>query len=233
MKTYERPEGQALRAIGYGRVSTDDQAESGAGLDAQRAAVQAEATRRGWNLVAYIEDRGASGKDLDRPGIQCVLEHLKAHRADVLMVAKLDRLSRSMFDFADLLERRSKGEGWSIVALDLGVDTSTPTGEAMANMTATFSRLERRLIGQRTKDALAVKRRQGTRLGRPERVAPEVVARVQTDRTNGKTLQAIADELTSEGVKGSQGGTTWYPSTVRAVLVAAARDEAARQTRES
>ena len=60
-------------------------------------------------------------------------------------MSKLDRLSRSMLDFADLLERRSKEEGWSIVALDLGVDTSTPTGEAMANMTATFSRLERRL----------------------------------------------------------------------------------------
>jgi DNA invertase Pin-like site-specific DNA recombinase len=224
MKTYTRPAGQPIRAIGYGRVSTDEQAESGAGLDAQRTAIEAEAARRDWALVAYIEDRGYSAKSLDRPGIQCVLKHLHDHRADVLLVSKLDRLSRSMLDFADLLERRSKDEGWSIVALDLGVDTSTPTGEAMANMTATFSRLERRLISQRTKDALAVKRRQGTRLGRPERVSGVVVVRIQAERERSMTLAAIASGLNADAIPTSQGGANWYASTVRAVLLSAQRD---------
>jgi DNA invertase Pin-like site-specific DNA recombinase len=224
MKTYSRPSDQPIRAIGYGRVSTDEQAESGAGLDAQRAAIEAETTRREWELVAYIEDRGYSAKSLDRPGIQSVLDHLRDHKADVLLVSKLDRLSRSMLDFADLLERRSKEEGWSIVALDLGVDTSTPTGEAMANMTATFSRLERRLISQRTKDALAVKRRQGTRLGRPERVSGVVVTRIQAERDRGISLAAIASGLNADAIPTSQGGAMWHPSTVRAVLLSAQRD---------
>ena len=83
------------------------------------------------------------------------------------MVAKLDRLSRSMTDFTRLMERSWK-KGWALVALDLGVDTTTPAGEMIANSVANFSQFERRLIGQRTKDALAVKRAQGVQLGRPQ-----------------------------------------------------------------
>lgn len=86
--------------------------------------------------------------------------------ACTLVVSKLDRLSRSLVQFAELMER-SRRKGWSLVALDLGVDTSTPAGEMMASVLASFAQYERRLIGQRTRDALAVKREQGVRLGRP------------------------------------------------------------------
>ncbi len=209
-------------AIGYLRVSTDDQAGSGAGLAVQRAAILAEAERRGWHLVDVIEDAGFSGKSLKRPGIMAALEALRSKRADTLVVAKLDRLSRPMLDFAALMQRSTK-EGWCLVALDLGVDTTTPAGEAMANVMATFAQFERRLISQRTKDALAVKRAQGVRLGRRSTLSRDTVVRIVQERGEGSTLQAIADGLTSDGVVTGQGGKRWYPSSVRAVIASAAR----------
>ena len=158
---------KAYAVVGYIRVSTSEQADSGAGLEAQRAAIRSEAERRGWQLVHVFEDAGASGKSLNgRRGLQRALEAIEAGTAEGLVVAKLDRLSRSLLDFAALMERARKG-GWNLIALDLGVDTSTPAGEMMASVLATFAQFERRLIGQRTKDALAIKRAQGVVLGRP------------------------------------------------------------------
>src|SRR5262249_44260183 len=152
----------ALRVLGYLRVSTTEQASNGAGLDAQRAAIAAEADRRGWS-VRWIEDRGYSAKDLRRPGIQEALTALAGGEADALVVAKLDRLSRSLPDFWGLVEQ-SRRERWQLIALDLGVDTSTPSGEMLANVLASFAQFERRLIGQRTAEALGAKRAAGVRL---------------------------------------------------------------------
>jgi DNA invertase Pin-like site-specific DNA recombinase len=112
---------------------------------------------------------------MKRPGVQEALRVLEAKQASALVVAKLDRLSRSMLDFTALMGTAQK-QSWALVALDCAVDTSTPTGEAMANMLATFAQFERRLISQRTKEALAVKRAQGVRLGRPP-VLPAAVRR--------------------------------------------------------
>jgi DNA invertase Pin-like site-specific DNA recombinase len=89
-----------MRVIGYVRVSTEEQALSGAGLEAQRRAITAECKRRGWELLETIEDAGYSAKDLKRPGVQEALRALEAGDAKALVVAKLDRLSRSMLDFA-------------------------------------------------------------------------------------------------------------------------------------
>lgn len=209
------------RAIGYVRVSTTEQSESGLGLEAQRQAIRAEAERQGWELVAIHEDAGASGKAMSgRTGLQNALQAVREQGDGVLVVAKLDRLSRSMVDFAKLMQV-SQRQGWGLVALDLGVDTSTPSGEMMANVTATFAQFERRLIGQRTKEALAEKKRQGVKLGRPTVTSPETVAQVQAMRGEGLSLQKIADALNDSGVPTSQGGSKWYPSTVSAVLKAA------------
>jgi DNA invertase Pin-like site-specific DNA recombinase len=214
--------------LGYTRVSTEEQGKSGAGLAAQRSAIRQACEARGYELLEVVEDPGHSAKSLDRPGITRVLEELGARRADALMVAKLDRLSRSLLDFAGLMER-ARNERWAIVALDLGVDTSTPSGELMANVLATFAQFERRMIGQRTKDALAQKRAQGVRLGRPATTPAEVVARIMAERAAGRTLQAIADGLNVDGVPTVRGGQAWRPSSVRAILkrAALARSEGA------
>ena len=120
------------RVVGYVRVSTTEQADSGLGLEAQRAAITGEAARRGWDLVATFEDAGRSGTSMrGRDGIAQALRAVEGTIASTLVVAKLDRLSRSLIDFTALMER-SRRKGWNLVALDLGVDTTTPAGEVMA-----------------------------------------------------------------------------------------------------
>jgi DNA invertase Pin-like site-specific DNA recombinase len=214
------------RVVAVTRVSTAEQADSGLGLAAQRAAIDAAAVARSWEVVAYFEDAGVSGSTLDRPGLTQAITTIERGDAEALVVAKLDRLSRSMLDFATLVER-ARRRGWAIVALDLGVDTSTPAGEMLANVLASFANYERRIIGQRTRDALAVKRAQGVRLGRPRTLPDETVARIVELRTSGLSLERVADALNAEHVPTAQGGRQWYAATVSKVLRYAIPDEAA------
>ncbi len=113
---------------------------------------------------------------------------------------------------------RARKQGWSLVALDLGVDASTPSGELMANVLATFAQFERRLISQRTREALAIKKAEGVQLGRPRTMPDELRERIRRMHAAGESLAAIARTLTAERVATAQGGVRWYPSTVRAVL---------------
>jgi DNA invertase Pin-like site-specific DNA recombinase len=206
-----------MQIIGYARVSTDEQAMSGAGLQAQRRAIEAECKRRGWQLVTVIEDAGYSAKDMRRPGVQEALHVLRAGDAKALVVAKLDRLSRSMIDFAAVMAKAQK-QHWALVALDVAVDSSTPAGEAMVHMLATFAQFERRLIGQRTREALAAKKASGVRLGRPPTVPKAVVRRIQRQRARGDSLRKIAADLNEAGIPTAQGGAQWYAATVRGIL---------------
>ncbi len=207
-----------VRAVAYLRVSTAEQVDSGAGLDAQRTTVVRETQRRDWELVAVEVDAGASGKSLTgRPALDAALDAVRMGRADVLVVAKLDRLSRSVADFAALLDQAQR-EGWGLVALDLGVDTTTPAGELVANVMAAVAQWERRTIGQRTREGLAAKRASGVRLGRPPVVPAEVVMQVLHCRSQGLTLQAIADELNAKGVPTARGTGPWRVSSVAALM---------------
>jgi DNA invertase Pin-like site-specific DNA recombinase len=206
-----------MRAIGYLRVSTEEQAESGAGLAAQEATVRAEAARRGWELVRIAVDAGASGKSLaGRPELASALADLDAGKAEVLLAAKLDRLSRSVLDFAGLMAR-SEHRGWRITVVDVNVDTTSPSGALMATIVSAFAEYERRLISQRTKDALAAKRVAGVVLGRPRQLDPAIRVRIVAEREAGRSLRAIAEALNAEGVPTAQGGTKWHASTVRHV----------------
>lgn len=206
------------RAVGYVRVSTEEQRESGAGLEAQRSAIEAEAKRRGWALGEVYTDAGVSGKSLaGRVALAEALKVIESGGAGTLIVAKLDRLSRSLLDFAGLM-KRAQDEGWNLVALDLGIDLSTPAGEFLASVMASAAQWERRIIGQRTKDALAARRAAGVRLGRPGGVPHSIVQRIARERKAGKSLASIANDLSEDGVATAQGGLRWYPSTVRAVL---------------
>jgi DNA invertase Pin-like site-specific DNA recombinase len=213
------------RVLGYVRVSTDEQAKTGHGLAAQRAAIAAECERRGWDLVGIVgEVKGASAKSLDRAGLQSVLARMDAHEADVLLVAKMDRLSRSLLQGAQVMER-AKARRWALVALDLQVDTTTPAGEMLANVVLSTAQYERRLIGERTKAGLAAARAKGTTkdgrplvLGRPRSLSDAIVGRIVAERADGRSLPAIAAGLVADGVPTAQGGASWHPSTIAAVL---------------
>jgi DNA invertase Pin-like site-specific DNA recombinase len=207
-----------FRVVGYVRVSTAEQADSGAGLAAQRAVIEAESSRRGWQLVQIFEDAGMSGKAmLNRPALSVALEALKHREADALLVAKLDRLSRSLLDFAGLLQRSTK-EGWRVLPLDLGIDLTTPAGEFMAAVMAAAAQWERRIISQRTKDALAQKQAAGVRLGAPTSIPQDVAAQIVEMREGGATLQAIADTLNDLSIPTTT-GNPWQPSTIQRVIV--------------
>jgi len=202
------------RVVAYTRVSTEEQAASGLGLQGQSAAIKAEAERRGWVIEGWYEDAGISAKTLDRPGLCAALTSIEKGEAGAIVVAKLDRLSRSLMDFGALLER-SKGKGWGIVALDLAVDTTTPAGALMANTLIMFSQYEREIISQRTKTALAAKKAQGIALGRPRTIPASVLERITKQRKAGISYAKIAAALNADGIAVAQHGKKWWGATVR------------------
>ncbi len=146
--------------------------------------------------------------------------------AEALVVAKLDRLSRSLLDFAALTERARQG-GWQLVALDLGVETATPSGEMMANVLATFAQFERRPIGQRTRDVLAAKKQAGARLGRPVTIPDTIRRRIVSERLAGTSWPRIAQSLNRDSVPTVRGDTRWPVSTVQAAYRSTQLDAAA------
>jgi DNA invertase Pin-like site-specific DNA recombinase len=203
-------------ALAYVRVSTSEQAEHGASLDAQRATLVAEAERRGW-AVEVVADEGFSAKSLNRPGLLSALERLDAGRADFLLAIRLDRVSRSVSDFAGLLDRASK-RGWGLTLLSPNIDTSDPAGRFTANVLASAAQYERELIGVRTREGMAQRRSEGVKLGRPRSMPRDVADRILADRQTGLSLRRIAEKLNEESVPTAQGGVRWYASTVKAVL---------------
>lgn len=203
--------------LGYCRVSTEEQSISGLGLADQHAVIGREAERRGWSDIEYLSDEGFSAKSLARPAIRYALDELAAGRASVLVVSKLDRLSRSLLDFASLMDQ-ARRPGWQLVVLDLAIDTTTPSGSLMANVMASFAEYERQLIGQRTSAALQQKKAQGFRLGRPATLDRAVATRIERMRVDGASTPFIASTLNAEAVPTARGGRQWYPSTVSAVL---------------
>lgn len=220
MTQRERPS----KVLGYIRVSTEEQGASGLGLADQRAVLEVEAARRGWDLEV-LADEGYSAKSLNRPAIALALAALAAGEAGTLVVAKLDRLSRSLLDFATLMDT-ARRQRWELVVLDLALDTTTPAGQLMANVMASFAEYERALIGHRTAAALAQLKSQGVRLGRPRETPDAVVARVLRERQEGHSLRAIAQGLADDGIPTSRGGQ-WHASTVQALLRSAELDAAA------
>ncbi|WP_046566225.1 recombinase family protein [Micromonospora sp. HK10] len=217
--------------IGYLRVSTEEQAEDGNGLDAQRYAIEQEGDRNGWELTWFV-DPGYSAKDTNRPDLQRALTALHRREYAGMVVAKLDRLSRSVIDFATMVERAQKRK-WNLVVLDPRFDLSTPYGRAFAGMAAVWAQLERELIGQRTSEGLQALKRQGVRLGRPRQYSADVVALVATlADVEGMGCRAIAAELSSRAVP-TLGGRPWHPSTVRRLLRGHALDLAAAVARET
>ena len=212
-----------MRAIGYRRVSTREQADSGAGMGAQLDTIYAAIrSRPEWLIGADYKDEGVSGGIAwqERPGLSAAIAQLERGEADILVVAKLDRLSRSMADFANLVARAKKKK-WALLILDVGLDLSSPTGELMANILAAFSQFERSLISQRTKEGLARKKADGIVLGRRSRVPEGIINSIVYLRSKGRSYQSIADWLNAEGFSTAQGGTTWRASSVRAVYRAA------------
>jgi site-specific DNA recombinase len=222
----------ARRGIGYVRVSTDQQAGSGLGLDAQRHAIQQAAERGHIALAAVYEDAGISGaKDIaDRPGLLDAVNALK--RGDVLLIAKRDRLGRDVVAVA-LIERLIARKGARVLsAAGEGTDSDDPTAMLMRRIVDAFGEYERLLIGARTRAALRAKRAQGLRVGNVpfgytlgddrEALVPcveeqAVLVAIRLLRGEGRSLRAVASALNEQGLR-TRFGTTWRHEYVANLL---------------
>lgn len=206
--------------VGYLRVSTEEQVMSGLGLQAQRSTIQSRADAEGWTVVAWFTDEGVSGSvaPLERSGLAAALEVVAEGKASRLVASHLSRIGRTAARVLDL-DARAAGEGWGLVMCDLQIDTATAAGRFMLGNMAAAAEYERNLISERTKAALAVKRAQGVRLGRPSTLGRDVVARIVAERDAGNTWQAVADGLMADGIDTAQGGARWHAASVRKVYM--------------
>ena len=156
-----------MRAVGYVRVSTAEQAKEGVSLESQAAEIRRYAAARGWVLVNIARDDGVSGSVplAHRKGGEALMRALETADADAVIVTKLDRAFRDAADCLNVTKVWDEA-GIPLVIITLGVDTSTPMGRMFLTMTAAFAELERAQIGERTRDAMAEVKRQGGEVGR-------------------------------------------------------------------
>ena len=143
------------RAIGYVRVSTSRQADEGVSLDAQRAKIEAYAALYNLEVIEVIVDAGLSASTLDRPGLTRALSLLRAGKADCLIVTKLDRLTRSIRDLCDLVEKHFQRA--ALLSVEESIDTRSANGRMILNILTTIAQWEREAIGERTSTALQYK----------------------------------------------------------------------------
>jgi DNA invertase Pin-like site-specific DNA recombinase len=200
--------------IGYVTVSADSSS-----ADAVRSseAIHATCERSHWNLLEVVADR-ENGRVLERPGLGYALRRIAEGYASGLVVSDLQRLSRSIVDLGALMAWFRHANA-TLIALDLGIDTSTPEGDRVATTLIALSDRAHERIADRTRNRLAEKRANGDSNGRPAvRDRPELMERIAAMRAQGLTLQAIANQLNAEHVPTLRGGAKWRPSSIQAAL---------------
>ena len=225
-----------MRVVGYVRVSTEEQSRDGVSLKAQRAKLTGYAELYELKLVRIIEDAGESAKSLKRPGLQELLALLRKGEADGLVIAKLDRLTRSIADWQVLIDwyfgERSR-YGKQLFSVGDSIDTRTAAGRLVLNVLLSVAQWEREAIGERTRDALQHKIRQGERCGKirygfdlgadgkmliPNESEQVAIARMLALRGADRTLREIAAELTGLGIATKEGRGGWTHTAVDRIL---------------
>jgi DNA invertase Pin-like site-specific DNA recombinase len=216
---------------GYVRVSTEEQSTHGVSLRDQEARVRAHAFARGVDLTDVIIDAGYSAKDLNRPGMTKLLAMIQRGEVASVTILKLDRLTRSVGDFARFLDM-SKRLGFDLISVAETLDTSTAGGRMVANVMMSVAQWEREAIGERTASAMADKRAArefcggarapfGFSLVDNPLVADDreqaVLASIHTARENGTSLRRIVADLNERGIPAPQGGV-WHLSSLVSVL---------------
>ncbi len=220
-----------MKALGYVRVSTDKQVERGISLEAQAEKIRAMAVVHNAKLAEIIVDGGESAKSLNRPGMARLLAMVDAGEVQTIIIAKLDRLTRSVKDLCTLLERFER-RGVALVSVAESLDTSSAAGRLVLNIMTAVSQWEREAIGERTRDAMRHKRANGERVGNipyGHRLAADgrhlekdpgeqkVLAEIRRLRRGGETLRGIAAALNHRAFQ-TRRGTAWRLESVARTL---------------
>jgi DNA invertase Pin-like site-specific DNA recombinase len=196
-----------MKTIGSVSVSTEKQADFGVSLEAQTGKVRAMAVVQGAELVEVIIDAGESAKSLNRPGMARLLSLVDAGAVNIVIIAKLDRLTRSVKDLAELLERFNR-RGVSLVSVAESPDTGTAAGRVVLNIVTAVSQWEREAIGEGTQDAMHHKRANRERVGtvpfgyrtaadglhlEGDSAEQDILSRIRELNAAGRTTRQIAD----------------------------------------
>jgi site-specific DNA recombinase len=221
-----------MNAIGYIRVSTEDQGKEGVSLDNQKLKIEAYCQLRDLQLLEIIEDAGISAKNLKRPGVQRVLKLARNRQVDAIVVYKLDRIFRSTVDAIQTTRMFDKW-GVSFHSIEETLDTKSAMGRFFFTLTAALAEMERRIIGERTKAALSHKRSRNEKTGgdvpygydlTPAGILikndaeQKVIRLIRRLNRDGYSLRKICRELEREGHLTKRGNTIWQPSTIAKIL---------------
>ncbi len=224
------------KAIGYIRVSSEEQAREGISLENQKFKIAAYCDINDLQLVDIIEDAGKSGKDLNREGVQALMGLVKDRRIDAVVVYKLDRLSRRVKDTLSLMDLIEK-KNIAFHSITERIDTKSAMGKFFLNIMASMNQWERDTISERTRDALHLKIVKNERAGQVPygwRVAEDGKALIENEReqeaislirdlnSKGYSNRAICRELEKEGFEPA--GNKWHPQTISNVLKRAANE---------
>ena len=227
---------ELMDVVGYIRVSTDEQASGGFSLDAQERKIRAYCDLYNLRLVHIYSDPGASGKDLNRPGIQAVLASLRKRKGGVggLVVAKLDRLTRSLRDCAEMIEGFfGEKQDKRLFSVEESIDTRQAAGRLVLNLIMTVAQWEREVIGERTRDALQAKIAKGERVGKirfgydladdgktlvMNKHEQDVIRLMKERKEQGMTYRELVAMVEGLGIATKEGGRVWLPMTIRRIL---------------
>ena len=220
-----------MTAVGYVRVSTEDQAKEGVSLDNQKSKIKAYCQLKDLELREVIEDAGISAKNLRRPGVQKVLRLARRKEVDAIVVYKLDRIFRSTVDALETTKTFDKW-GVSFHSIEETLDTRSAMGRFFFTLTAALAEMERRLIGERTKAALAHKRSKSEKTGGDIPFGYDlahgllvkndeeqgVIRIIRRLHGQGLSLRRICSELEREGHKTKRGNAVWHPETIAHII---------------
>ena len=221
-----------MRVVGYCRISVEekDGSNKNCSIAAQEERIRGYCQLYGLELQEVIHDVGQSAKSLNRQGIQRALVMLEAGNAEGLVIAKLDRLTRSLADWQHLIKRYFGAGQATLLSVADQIDTRTASGACVLNILVSISEWERRAIGERVAVSLAYKRKQGIHVGRAPYGSKISAGRLIDDsdekrnielvlsmRAAGKTLSEIAAEFTAQAIPSKRGGK-WHASTIRSLL---------------
>jgi site-specific DNA recombinase len=223
-----------MNVIGYVRVSTEEQSKEGVSVDSQIAKIKAYCLLYDLTLVDVVVDAGVSAKTLKRPGLTEALAALKTKKADGMVIAKLDRLSRSVKDWNHLIDLYfGEKAGKQLCSVGDQIDTRTAAGRLVLNVLMSVAQWEREVIAERTADAMQYKKSKGQRVGAipfgwdlaadginliPNEQEELVVAEISHLRADGYSLREIAEELTRQGIATKEGNSTWGHQAVAKIL---------------